>query len=338
MHATTIAVDLAKSVFQVSIANQAHKIIDRKRLTRSQFQRFIAQQEPTTVVMEACATSHYWSQYAQLHGHTPKQLHAFYVRPYVRRNKTDAADADALIRANQDPHLLPIPVKQPGQQALQGLHRIRQQLSQSRTARINLARALLAEFGISLARGAAGIAGKLYEQAEHLPPSLQSSFLEIVTDINDLKSRLTQLDKRLEAIALADHTAQQLMTIPGIGVITATALIASVPNIHIFKKGRQFAAWLGVTPREHSSGNTRRLGRISKQGNEYLRTLLVHGSRSVMLQTHRQFASSKPLSTMQRWIMKLEETKKRNVVTVAIANKLARTIWATWVFDQPYSP
>ncbi|MBT4492463.1 MAG: IS110 family transposase [Gammaproteobacteria bacterium] len=338
MHATTIAVDLAKSVFQVSVANQADRIVERKRLTRSQFHRYIAQQSPSLIVMEACATSHYWSQVAQQYGHTPKLLHPYYVRPYVRRNKTDAADADALVRASRDPELLPIPVKQPEQQALQGLHRIRQQLIQSRTSRINLARALLAEFGISLKRGAGGISARLQEQAEQLPISLQASFSEVVIDINDLKTRITLIDNRLEAITANSEIAQRLLSIPGVGVITATALIASVPHIRMFKKARQFASWLGVTPRENSSGNTRRLGRISKQGNEYLRTLLVHGARSVMLQAHRRDNARQPLTSMQRWIISLESVKKRNVVTVAVANKLARTIWATWVFEKDYTP
>jgi transposase len=334
MHATTIAVDLAKSVFQVSIANQAQRITDRKRLTKPQFQRFLAQQPPSNVVMEACATAHYWSQYAEQFGHHTKQLHAFYVRPYVRRNKTDAADADALVRANQDPHLLPIPTKQPYQQALQGIHRIRQQLIQTRTSRINLARAILAEFGISLARGAGGIVERLSLQTDQLPVVIQASFSEVIEDIRQLKMRQATIDKQLKEIAKADQVITLLMTIPGVGVTTATALVASVPDINIFKKSRQFAAWLGVTPREHSSGNTRRLGRISKQGNEYLRTLIVHGARSAILQARR---AQEPSAT-QRWILELEKTKKLNVVTVALANKMARALWAIWVGGKPYSP
>lgn len=229
-------------------------------------------------------------------------------------------------------------MKQSEQQALQGMHRIRQQLIQSRTSRINLARALLAEFGISLKRGAGGISARLNEQAEQLPTSIQPSFSAIVIDISDLKARITLVDKRLESIAASSEIAQRLLSIPGIGVITASALIASVPDIRMFKKARQFASWLGVTPREYSSGNNRRLGRISKQGNEYLRTLLVHGARSVMLQTHRKEKTQQSLTAMQRWMLTLEHTKKRNVVTVAVANKLARTIWATWVFEKDYTP
>ncbi len=339
MHPTTIAVDLAKSVFQVSIANQADRIIDRKRLTRSQFERFIIQQPPVQFVMEACATANYWSQFAQSHGHTTKLLHPYYVKPYVRRNKTDSADADALLRANNDPHLLPVPTKKPDQQAIQGLHRIRQQLIRTRTGRINLARALLAEFGISLARGTSAIGQRLTTHAEQLPFVLHADFQDLITEIQALKQRIEQLDKSLSNIAKNDPVAQQLMSIPGIGVTTATALIAGVPDIHLFKRARQFSSWLGVTPREHSSGNKRRLGAISKQGDTYLRTLLVHGARSALQQAHRQQNKApNELSNLQRWVLQLEMTRPKNVATVALANKMARLIWVTWTEARTYKP
>lgn len=336
MHTNTIAVDLAKSVFQVSFANRADRIIDRKRLTRAQFERLIVTHEPTTIVMEACASAHHWCRLATAHGHEAKQLHPFYVRPYVRRNKTDAADADALIRANRDPQLKPVPTKQPDQQALQGIHRIRQQIIQTRTQRINLARSLAAEYGLSLPRGSAGISNKLRSKADQLPGLLVPNYLTILEDIDLLKNQVEQIDRQLVQIADQHATAICLMSIPGVGVMTATALIASVPDIHRFKRGRQFAAWLGITPREHSSGNTRRLGRISKQGNEQLRTLIIHGARSLMLQARRRSPDKR--DPIHHWIINLEETKHRNVVAVAAANKLARIIWATWVAGESYTP
>lgn len=336
MHTNTIAVDLAKSVFQVSFANRADRIVERKRLTRSQFERLIMTHEPTTIVMEACASAHHWCRLAEANGHRTKQLHPFYVRPYRRRNKTDAEDADALVRANKDPHLHPVPTKNPEQQALQGIHRTRQQLIKTRTQRINLARSLATEYGITLPRGAESVSAKLRALAEQLPTLLMPTFLAILDDINLSTSHITQLDRELARIAQQSDTATRLMTIPGIGAITATAMIASVPDIHLFKKGRQFAAWLGITPREHSSGNTQRLGRISKQGNEYLRTLLIHGSRSLMLQAYRRKPAER--DPIHHWIIQLEDKKHRNVTAVATANKLARTIWATWVFEKPYSP
>ncbi len=337
MHATTIAVDLAKSVFQVSLANQANRVIDRKRLTRSQFERFISQYPPTNVIMEACATANYWSQYAQAHGHSTKLLHAFYVRPYVRRNKTDAADADALLRANRDPELLPIPTKQPEQQALQSLHRCRQQLIETRTARINFVRGVLAEFGISLPRGVSGIGNKLSARVEELPTMVTPSLIEFITEISELKIRISRIDKQLEIIARQNDVALHLLTIPGIGVTTATAMVGCVPDIHLFKKARQFSAWLGITPREHSSGSKRKLGAISKQGNNYLRTLLIHGARSAMLQAHRLAAKDPDsLSELQHWVLALETHRPRNVATVALANKMARIIWVTWTQERDY--
>ncbi len=337
MHATTIAVDLAKSVFQVSMANQANKVIDRKRLTRSQFERFIAQHPATNVIMEACATANYWSQYAQTHGHTTKLLHAFYVRPYVRRNKTDSADADALLRANLDPELLPIPTKQPEQQALQSLHRCRQQLIETRTARVNFARGVLAEFGISLPRGVGGICNRLSGRVEELPEVVIPTLKDIIAEISELKVRILRIDKQLEAIAKQSDVAIHLLTIPGIGVTTATAMVGCVPDIHLFKKARQFSAWLGITPREHSSGSKRKLGAISKQGNSYLRTLLIHGARSAMLQAHRLAAKDPDaLSDLQLWILELETRRPRNVATVALANKMARIIWVTWTQGRDY--
>lgn len=337
MHATTIAVDLAKSVFQLSIANQHHKIIDRKRLTRSQFERFIVQQPKTEFVMEACATANYWSQYAQSHGHQAIQLHPYYVKPYVRRNKTDAADADALIRARLDPDLLPVPTKQPDQQALQLLHRVRQQLIRTRTSRINLARAMLAEFGITLARGSGGITGRLQAQAEQLPLLLRAVFQDVLDDVRQLKERVDQIDLSLNRVARTSPLAGHLMSVPGVGVTTATALLACVPDIAVFKRARQFSAWLGITPREHSSGNKRRLGAISKQGDTYLRVLLVHGARSALVQAHRQEAKdANALSGLQRWVLQLEQTRPRNVATVALANKIARVIWVCWSEQRDY--
>ncbi len=339
MHATTIAVDLAKSVFQVSLANKADRIVDRKRFTRSQFERFIAQHPSSEVVMEACATANYWSQYAQSHGHQTRLLHAYYVRPYVRRNKTDAADADALIRANRDPQLMSVPTKQPDQQALQSLHRCRQQLVETRTRRVNLARGIFAEFGISLPKGVSGITSKLSTRIEEIPTVLIPTINDVIAEVNDLKQRTNQIDKQLSVIAKQHPVALNLLTIPGIGVTTATAMIASVPDIHIFKRARQFSAWLGITPREHSSGNKIKLGAISKQGNTYLRVLLVHGARSAMLQAHRLAAKDENLlSDLQRWVINLESRKHRNVATVALANKMARIIWVTWTQGRDYHP
>ena len=338
MNATTIAVDLSKSVFQVSIANRAGRIVERKRLSRQQYERFLAEQPTAEIVMEACGTAHHWARTAREHGHDPYLLHAQYVRPYVRRNKTDAADADALLRARRDADLKPVPVKSVDQQALQGLHRIRQQWVATHTQRINLARGLLAELGISLPAGAAGIVRRLHESIDRVPSVLVAALTPILNEISALEQQIKHLDRQLSAIAKASPDVQRLMTIPGVGVIIATAMVASVADIHSFQRARQFAAWLGLTPREYSSGQTRHLGHISKRGDGYLRMLLTHGARSALLLAHRQAAKGEhSLTSLQRWALDVERRTHHNKATIALANKMARIIWVTWTRAQDYA-
>lgn len=337
MNTTTISVDIAKSVFQVALANRSGRIVERKRLSRTQFQRLLAQQPQAEIIMEACATSHHWARTARGYGHQPRLLHPQYVRPYVRRNKTDAADADALLRAAGDPDLKPVPVKSVDHQALQGLHRIRSQWQDTRRQRICLARGLLAEFGVHLPTGAAGIVAKLTTALEQAPPLLATSLTAVVEEIRELDGRIRQIDRQLTALAKHDHVAQRLLTITGIGVLTATALLASVPDIHAFRRARSFAAWLGLTPREYSSGTTRHLGSITKRGDRYLRMLLVHGTRSALLRAHRQACQGdNSLASPQRWVLEVERRTNHNKATVALANKMARTVWCVWTRDQNY--
>ena len=336
MQSTTIGIDLAKSVFQLSVGRNATKIDQRLRLTRSQFERFLAQQPHAQLVMEACATSHHWARLASSQGHHVTLLHPAYVRPYVKRNKTDAADADALLKASQDRDLKPVPVKTVDQQALQALHRIRQQWIGTRTQRINLARSIVAEFGIPLPRGTREITARLEAHLETLPQGLAASLAIVINEIRDLKEKISQLDKQLGEIARRDPITQRLMTVPGIGVITATAMIASVPDIHRFAKGRQFSSWLGLTPRESSSGHRQHLGSISKQGNIYLRTLLIHGARSALLAAQRKASAGKSLDSLEQWAVTLKQHRHHNIVAFALANKLARITWAVWHKEADY--
>lgn len=337
MDTTTIGVDIAKSVFQVALANPVGRVVERKRLSRAQFQRFLAQQSPAHIVMEACATSHHWARTARDYGHWPRLLHPQYVRPYVRRNKTDAADADALLRAVGDPDLKPVPVKSVDHQALQGLHRIRSQWQDTRRQRICLARSLLAEFGVHLPAGAAGIVARLRAALEQAPPLLASSLAVVVEEIGELDARIRQIDRQLQALAKRDDIAQHLLTIPGIGILIATALLAAVPDIHSFRRARSFAAWLGLTPREYSSGLTRRLGGISKRGDRYLRMLLIHGARSALLRAHRQACKGESAFTpLERWVLNVERRTNHNKATVALANKMARIVWSVWTREEDY--
>jgi len=336
MQSTTIGIDLAKSVFQVSIADHHQRIIKRQRLSRNQFQRFLVHTPPAKLVMEGCASAHHWGRLAQSHGHQVKILHAGYVRPYVRRNKTDAADADALIRADADPDLKPIPVKPTHQQALQSLHRIRVQWQKTRTARINEARGLLGEFGVILPRGTQDIGRRLHSVADQLPELLQFTFTELIAEISECQDRLKRIDKMLANIVATDPVGQRLLTVSGAGPTIASALLGSVSDIHSFKRGRSFASWLGLTPREYSSGSTRNLGRISRRGDIYLRTMLVHGARSALLAAKRARQRGNELTELQQWALSLQDRAGHNKAAVALANKMARIIWAVWTKDRTF--
>ncbi len=336
MQSTTIGIDLAKSVFQVSIADHQHRITKRQRLSRNQFQRFGVHTPPAKLVMEGCASAHHWGRLAQSHGHQVKILHAGYVRPYVRRNKTDAADADALVRADADPELKPIPVKATHQQALQSLHRIRVQWQRTRVARINEARGLLAEFGVVLPRGTADIARRLHGVVDQLPELLQFTFTELIAEIRECQDRLKRLDKTLRNIVACDPVGPHLLTVSGVGPTIASALLGSVSDIQAFKRGRAFASWLGLTPREYSSGATRTLGRISRRGDNYLRTMLIHGARAALLAAKRARQRGNELTELQQWALSLQDRAGHNKAAVALANKMARIIWAVWTKDRPF--
>ena len=337
MQLNPVGIDLAKSVFQLSIANSKHRVIERKRVSRTQFHKWLATSEPRKLIMEACATSHYWGREARGYGHQVVLLHAHYVRPYVRRDKTDAADADALVEASRNPDLKPIPIKNEEQQALQSLHRIRTQWVGARTARINEARALLFEFGVILPRGTAKLQEKLRLASDRIPLLLQGAMYRLVDEISDLSERVRLIDRELSAYAKASPVCQRLMTIPCVGVIIATALVGRVQDLHRFKSARSFSSWLGITARETSSGNTRHLRRISRRGDTYLRTLLTHGARSALLAARRQQRSDKSLTHIQNWALELEQRSCHNKATIALANKMARSIWAIWTGETTYN-
>jgi transposase len=330
MQSTTIGIDLAKRVFQVSTADASQRIVKRQRLTRPQFERLITTLPVATLVMEGCASAHHWGRMAQRHGHQVRLLHPLYVRPYVRRNKTDAADADALVRASADPELKPIAVKSVHQQALQSLHRIRAQWQRSRVSRINEARALLTEFGVVLPRGTRDIGARLHAVMDELPALMQFTFAELVAEIGEIRQRLERLDHLLRQLVEDDPDGQRLIAIAGVGVTIASAALGRVNDIHAFKRGRAFASWLGLTPREYSSGSSRTLGRISRRGDCYLRMLLIHGARAALLAAKRASARQQDLTELQCWALQTEARVGHNKATVALANKMARIMWAVW--------
>lgn len=340
MSTVTIAVDLAKHVFELAVANGAGTVLDRKRLSRSQFERFWASQPACRVIMEACASSHYWGRRLRRQGFDVALLPPIYVKPYRRRNKTDRADCEALLEADRCAGIHPVTIKSEDQQALIALHRVRAQWMSTRTARINAVRALFHEFGVSSAKGPARLLNSFHElleaEREKLPERVCLTAVVLWEEIREIESRIDELEAQLEQIAQSEPTIKQLMQVPGIGILTATALYASVADIHTFSSGRQLACWLGLTPREYSSGNRRRTGGISKQGDGYIRMLLIHGARSALFGAQRAQAAGKPLTQFQVWALERASEMHHNKAAVAVANKLARVVWAVWHHERKF--
>jgi len=339
MDATTVAVDLAKDIFEVACANRAGRVVERRRLTRRQFEQFLDKVETNTeIVMEACGTAHYWGRRCQTRGVRVRLLPPQYVRPYVRRNKTDRADAEALLEANRCGEIHPVPVKTLEQQTLQVLHRVRTQWQAARTARINMMRGILREHGVPVGLGARAaltrIPALLEETATPLPDLVRHTVQLLLEEVRAVEGRLATIDQQLAQIARTHPVACRLQQIPGIGVLTSTALIGSVNHIHAFRRARQFASWLGLTPREASTGNRRYLGRISKRGDVYLRCLLTHGARAVLLTAQRTArATPHRLTRFQQWAVTLATRAGHNKAAIAVANRLARIVWVVWARD-----
>jgi transposase len=341
MDATTVGVDLAKNRFELAIAGRPGEPLRRERLSRARFARFFANHPPCQIVMEACGSAHHWARTLQALGHQVRLLPAQYVRAYVRRNKTDAADAAALLEAARCPELREVPAKTVEQQQLQHLHRMREQLKSTRTQRINLLRGLLREFGIpvpvGLARGRAAVREALEYADNGLPHPLRPAIAETLQEITALSERIARLEATITELTRTDPVVQRLLTLPGVGLLGATALRAAVGDIQRFPSGRHLASWLGLTAREHSSAETRRLGRISKQGDVYLRTLLIHRARSALNAAAKAQREGRPLDRLRHWALATEHRRGRNKATVAFANKLARVIWATWRYQRTFN-
>jgi transposase len=265
-------------------------------------------------------------------------LPAQYVKPYRRRNKTDRADCSALLEAAKDPELKPVAVKTPWHQAIQGLHCLRSQWVATRTSRINTLRGLVREFGLTIPAGARTalkqFPDKFSDEAtpEPLRPMLQSALEEI----RELGRRIEEVEAQLERMTAADPAVQRVQQVSGIGLMTSTALVASAVDATNFRSGRHLASWIGLTPREYSSGNTRRLGKISKRGDVYLRMLFIHGARSALLVAGRLQREGKPLTRLQRWACDLRARVGHNKAAVGLANKMARIAWATWFHQRQF--
>ncbi len=330
----TVGLDLAKNVFQVHAIDAEGKVIERRQLRRAEVLKFFGGLPSCLVGMEACASAHYWGRELMKLGHDVRLMPPAYVKPYVKRGKTDAADAEAICEAVTRPTMRFVAVKTPEQQAVLMLHKTRDLLVRQRTGLINALRAHLGEYGIISSKGLGGVTTlvKLVHEAQDLVPAHARSALHtIAAQLRCLAGEIERLEAQIIAWHRSDDASRRLATIPGIGPITASAIAAAVPDASMFRSGRQFAAWLGLTPRPHSSGGKERLGGISKQGDGYLRRLLVVGATAVMRMV-RKDAGRHP------WAAQLLERKPVKIATVAFANKTARVAWAVMARHQNYHP
>jgi transposase len=330
MEITTVVLDLAKHVFQVHGVDAAGNVVLRRRLRRAQVLAFFAGLKPCLVGMEACATAHFWARQLRSIGHEVRLMPAQYVKAYLRRGKNDAADAAAICEAVTRPSMRFVPVKGEAQQAALMLHRVRELLVRQRTQLINAIRGHLAEFGLVEAQGPWNVARLLagMEEAAGLPDLARELVRVLAGQLEEVEGRVAEVDARILARHKADAVSRRLATIPGIGPLAATAIAATVPDPSAFRGGREFAAWLGLVPRQNSTGGKARLGRISRQGDAYIRRLLVIGAQSVLRCS--KVARSDP------WLQRLLAKRPRLVVAVALANKTARIAWAVMARGTAY--
>ena len=333
MKITTIGIDLAKNVFQVHGVDAHGKAVLKKSLKRAQMAAFFANLPPCLVGMEACAGAHHWARKLQSFGHTVRLMAPQFVKPYVKSNKNDAADAQAICEAVTRPSMRFVAIKSVEQQAVLALHRVRQGLVKSRTAQANQIRGLLGEYGLILPQGIAHIAKRVPALIEDATNDLPGSFRMLVARLLDqlkaLEQQVVQLEAQIKAWHRDSDASRRLEQVPGIGPLTASALVASIGEARSFDNGRQVAAWLGLVPRQHSSGGKPTLLGISKRGDSYLRTLLIHGARAVILAARR-----KP--DQGGWLRDLLRRRNPNVAAVALANKNARIAWALLAHERSY--
>jgi len=329
-----LGIDLAKQSFHVYGVNEAgHKVISKK-LSRKQLLPFIAQLTPCLIGLEACGGAHHWVRVFSQFGHRVRMIAPQFVKPYVKSNKNDAVDAEAICEAVQRPNMRFVPAKSLEQQDIQSLHRVRSQLVARRTAQSNQIRGLLLEYGLIIPKGIGHVRQAVREILAEGGNALTHLFREVLNELYEemvhLDQRIKAVEAKLTAISVQHEDCQRLLTIPGVGLLTATALIAAIGDITVFKSGRELAAWLGLVPRQHSTGGKPTLLGISKRGDSYLRTLLIHGGRSVTRVAHQR------QDARNQWIEGVKRRRGENVSNVAVANKNARIAWVLLTKKENY--
>ena len=334
---TVIGIDLAKRSFHLCGMDAQGRRVFSKQVSRAKLAQELANRPPCRVAMEACGSAHYWARIFQAYGHAVKLIAPQLVKPFVKSNKNDAADAEAIAEAAQRLTMRFVPIKSVEQQDLQAIHRMRSQVVAQRTALVNQIRGLLAEYGLVIPQGRAQVRSCLatmLEDAENgLSTLFRASLQGLADELCHLDARVAQYDAQIAALARESEPAQRLMTIPGIGPLVATALLAAIgSDPRWFHNGRSLAAFLGLVPRQHSTGGRDRLLGISKRGDTYLRQLLIHGARAVMRWVERKS------DALSRWATALRARRHNNIAVVALANKLARIAYAVLTSGQPYDP
>lgn len=337
---SVIGLDLAKNVFQLHGIDIDGEIVVRKQLKRSQLRQFFAKLEPCLIGMEACAGAHYWSRELIQLGHTVRMMAPVFVKPYLKSNKNDRNDAEAICEAVQRPSMRFVQPKIPEQQAVLHLHHGRRLLVRQRVALSNHMRGVLSEYGIVLPQGVKVIPRRLPEILEdadnELPMLARHLLAELKAEYDQLIERIDRFEQQLKVWHANNAVSQRLASIPGIGLLTATALAATVGEGHDFKNGRQLAAYLGLVPRQASSGGKERLLGISKRGDSYLRSLLIHGARAVIHHIRRRLKANQPGGNP--WVEQLLQRCHINETAVALANKMARTAWVLVARNETYCP
>lgn len=329
-----LGIDLAKQSFQLHGVDEQGYVVLRKNLNRNQLTAFIANLPPCLIGLEACGGAHYWVRELTKLGHSVRMIAPQFVKPYVKSNKNDAVDAEAICEAVQRPNMRFVPTKSIEQQDIQSLHRIRSQLVARRTAQANQVRGLLLEYGIVIPKGISYVRKAIPSILEDAENVLSVFFRELLSELYDelvhLDERILALEKKLVTLSTGHEDCQRLLTIPGVGLLTATALVAAIGDVSVFKNGRELAAWLGLVPKQHSTGGKQTLLGISKRGDSYLRTLLIHGGRSVVRVAHKH------QDKRNRWIGDIKQRRGENISNVAVANKNARIAWALLTRKENY--
>ncbi len=331
---STIGLDIAKNVFQIHGIDERGEVVVRRQLRRRQVLNFFAKLPACLVGMEACATSHHWARELAKLGHEVRLMPPRYVKPYVKRNKNDAVDAEAICEAVQRPTMRFVPIKTPEQQSVLMIHRTRQLFVRQRTSLINAMRAHMAEFGIVAGVGRNGVE-KLLEliskgEDERIPEAARGCLIALAAQLELVKRQILEADRRVRAWHRASKTSKRLEAIPGVGPLVATALVASVPDPSVFRSGRDLSAWIGLVPKQNSTGGKERLGSISKAGNRYLRQLLVVGALSVIRRAKQLGYTRHP------WLVRLMARRSTKVAAIALANKIARIAWAMMARNESY--